>query len=212
VRLKRFYSSREVAVMTGLTARQLQWWDARRLFVPAIGSRRTEAGGFTERRYTPMDVLELEVLADLRRRGLSIPQLRRLLDALRGLFGVRLYEAIGEGGPVTLLIAGDRLYARATDGRLVDMDRPSEPLLVDGDTLRLRPLAPRRRRPHYRSVATPRSEIGKIFSRSSAGLGITCTPMSSPTRRAAEAPASVAALTEPTSPRMRAVTRPASTF
>lgn len=147
MRLKRYYSSREVAVMTGLTARQLQWWDARRLFVPAIGSRRTEAGGFTERRYTPMDVLELEVLADLRRRGFSIPQLRRLLESLRELFGVRLYEVIGEGGPVVLLIGGDCLYARTADGRLYDMDRPSEPLLVAGDTLPLRPLAPRRRRP-----------------------------------------------------------------
>jgi len=146
VRLKRYYSSREVAVMTGLTARQLQSWDARRLFVPAIGSRRTDAGGFTERRYTPMDVLELEVLADLRRRGFSVPQLRRLLASLRELFGVRLYEVIGEGGPATLLIGGDSLYARTADGRLFDMDRPSEPLLVAGDTLPLRPLAPRRRR------------------------------------------------------------------
>src|SRR5687768_5391948 len=41
---------------------------------------------------------------------------------------------------------------------------------------------------------------------------MTCTPTSSPTRRAAAAPASVAAFTEPTSPRMMAVTRPASTF
>src|SRR5687768_3193848 len=47
---------------------------------------------------------------------------------------------------------------------------------------------------------------------SSAGRGITCTPTSSPTRRAAAAPASVAAFTEPTSPRTIAVTRPASTF
>ena len=54
--------------------------------------------------------------------------------------------------------------------------------------------------------------IGKTFSRSSAGRGITCTPISSPTRRAAAAPASVAAFTEPTSPRTMAVTRPASTF
>src|SRR6266536_8295 len=54
--------------------------------------------------------------------------------------------------------------------------------------------------------------IGKIFSRSSAGRGITWTPISSPTRRAAAAPASVAALTDPTSPRTIAVTRPASTF
>src|SRR5207302_5903761 len=41
---------------------------------------------------------------------------------------------------------------------------------------------------------------------------MTCTPMSSPTRRAAAAPASVAAFTEPTSPRTIAVTSPASTF
>src|SRR6185503_17285362 len=54
--------------------------------------------------------------------------------------------------------------------------------------------------------------IGKTFSRSSEGRGMTCTPISSPTRRAAAAPASVAALTEPTSPRINAVTSPASTF
>src|SRR6478609_3582572 len=41
---------------------------------------------------------------------------------------------------------------------------------------------------------------------------MTCTPTSSPTRRAAAAPASVAALTEATSPRTIAVTSPASTF
>ena len=116
MRLKKHYSSREVAVLTGLSARQLQWWDARRLFVPAIRSHRTEAGGFTERRYTPMDVLELQVLADLRRRRFSIPQLRRLLSTLRDVFGIRLYEAIGEGGPMSLFVSGDQLYAR-TRGR-----------------------------------------------------------------------------------------------
>src|SRR5687768_16916015 len=41
---------------------------------------------------------------------------------------------------------------------------------------------------------------------------MTCTPISSPTRRAAAAPASVAAFTDPTSPRISAVTSPASTF
>src|SRR6187455_314813 len=41
---------------------------------------------------------------------------------------------------------------------------------------------------------------------------MTWTPTSSPTLRAAAAPASVAALTEATSPRTIAVTRPASTF
>ncbi len=146
MRLKKHYSSREVAALTGLSARQLQWWDSRRLFVPAIRSHRTEAGGFTERRYTPMDVLELQVLADLRRRGFSIPQLRRLLSTLRDLFGIRLYEAIGEGGPMALFMGGDQLYARTEDGRMFNMERPTEPLLVVGEELSLRPLSARERK------------------------------------------------------------------
>jgi hypothetical protein len=146
VRLKKFYSSREVAALTGLTARQLQWWDARRLFAPAIAPQRTEAGGFTERRYTALDVLELQVLADLRRRGFSVPRLRRLLATLREVFGIRLYEAIGEGGPMTLLIGGDQLYVRTSEGRIFNLDEPTQPLLVVGEGVPMRPLVARERR------------------------------------------------------------------
>src|SRR5215470_12486813 len=49
-------------------------------------------------------------------------------------------------------------------------------------------------------------------STSTCGRGITCTDTSSPTRRAAAAPASVAALTAPTSPRTRTVTYPAPMY
>ena len=63
--LKRTYSSREVAALTGLTARQLQLWDAGGLLSPAIPSHKTSAGGYTERRYTPIELFELLVLADL---------------------------------------------------------------------------------------------------------------------------------------------------
>ena len=140
--------------MTGLSARQLQWWDARRVFVSAIGSHRTEAGGFTERRYTPLDVLELQVLADLRRRGFSVPQLRRLLTTLRDVFGVRLYEAIGDGGPMALFIGGDQLYARMVDGRLFNLDRPSEPLLMVGEELSIRPVTARERKRRTRAITS----------------------------------------------------------
>ena len=146
VRLKKHYTSREVAGLTGLTARQLQWWDTRRLFKPAVAPHRTEAGGFTERRYTPLDVLELQVLADLRRRGFSIPRMRRVLATLREVFGVRLYEAIGDGGPMTLYIGGNRLYARMTDGRLFNLDQPTQPLLMVGEDLSIRPLTARERK------------------------------------------------------------------
>jgi DNA-binding transcriptional MerR regulator len=146
MKLKKFYSSREVAALTGLTARQLQWWDAGRLFKAAVATHRTEAGGFTERRYTPLDVLELQVLADLRRRGFSVARLRGVIKTLRDQFGVRLYEAIGEGGALTLFIAGTALYARTQEGSLYDLDAPTQPLLMVGEGLPMRELVVRERR------------------------------------------------------------------
>jgi DNA-binding transcriptional MerR regulator len=145
--LKNSYSAREVAAMTGLSARQLQWWDARRLFTPHVPSRRTSAGGYTERRYTPVDLLELMVLADLRRQGLSVAQLRQLLDTLRRQFRIRLFEALGNGGPVTLLTDGRDVYGRTPSGNLFNLLRdPLQPLLVVADDIRLRNLTARRRK------------------------------------------------------------------
>jgi DNA-binding transcriptional MerR regulator len=144
VKLKKLYSSREVAAITGLTARQLQWWDRRGIFAPAIRSQPTERGGFTERRYTPVELLELMVLADLRRRGFTVARLRRLMDVLRKRFRVRLYEAIEGGGPVTLYIDGANLYARTTGGELYNvLEQPDQPLLMVGEDVRLRELTVR---------------------------------------------------------------------
>ena len=100
--------------------------------------------------HTPLDVLELQVLADLRRRKFSVARLRRLLAVLRDVFGVRLYEAIGDGGPMTLFIGGDALYARTEDGRLFNMEFPSQPLLMVGEELAIRPLTARVRKPRSR--------------------------------------------------------------
>jgi len=131
MQLKNSYSAREVASITGLSARQLQWWDERRLFVSAAAPRPTAAGGFTERRYTPVDLLELMVLADLRRQGMTVSRLRLLLDTLRSRFGVRLFDAIGGTGTLTLLTDGRDVYARTTRGQFYNLLRdPEQPLLV----------------------------------------------------------------------------------
>ena len=134
MRLKRTYSSREVAALTGLTARQLQVWDAGSLVSSAIPSHKTAKGGYTERRYTPIDLFELLVLADLRHRGFSVHQLHLILDALKTQFGTRLFEATGGGGPVQLLTDGREIYARSARGEFYNLLRaPDQPLLVIGN-------------------------------------------------------------------------------
>jgi DNA-binding transcriptional MerR regulator len=141
MRLKKHYSSRDVAALTGLSARQLQWWDAKRLLRPSIPTHRTAAGGFTERRYSPVDLFELVALADLRRRGFSVQKIRTILDILRGRFGVRLYDAISNGGPVQLLTDGRDVYVRTDAGQVFNLLRsPSQPLLVVSEEGALRTL------------------------------------------------------------------------
>jgi DNA-binding transcriptional MerR regulator len=153
MRLKKLYSSREVAQLTGLTARQLQWWAARKLFPAAVPSHKTDAGGYTERRYTPVELLELMVLADLRRRGFTVASIRRLLNVLKTRFKTRLYDSIESGGPVTLFIDGFNIYARTEAGDLFNLlENPSQPLLMIGDDVRLRQLIARER-PARRSTA-----------------------------------------------------------
>ena len=142
--LKNTYSAREVAAITGLTARQLQWWDFRRLFQSAVSSKRTAAGGFTERRYTPVDLLELMVLADLRRQGVTVARIRQLLETLKNRVGVRLFDAIGGAGPLTLLTDGSEIYARTAAGEFFNVLRaPAQPLLVIGSEPELRQLTAR---------------------------------------------------------------------
>jgi len=144
MRLKKTYSSREVAALTGLTARQLQVWDAGGLLTSTVPSHRTAAGGYTERRYTPIELFELLVLADLRRRGFSVHQLHRILRILKEQFGQRLFDATGGGGSVQLLTDGREIYARtATGGFFNLLHAPTQPLLVVGNEGSLKALSGR---------------------------------------------------------------------
>jgi DNA-binding transcriptional MerR regulator len=165
VRLKKHYTSREVAAQTGLSARQLQWWDHRGLYAASVPTHRTEAGGYTERRYSPIELLELMVLADLRRRSFSLGRIRRLLLVLRTRFKVRLFEAIEGGGPVTLFIDGKDIYARTESGEYFNvLDNPRQPLLVLGQEPRMRQVTARE---HH---ARPKAKAAAARARGSAAV------------------------------------------
>ena len=128
MRLKRTYSSREVAALTGLTARQLQLWDAGGLLSPTIPSHRTDAGGYTERRYTPIELFELLVLADLRRRGFTVNQLHQVVRILSEQFGQRLFDATESAS-----LSRNTPYAgRELPGRVVATFLRGKPTVLDG--------------------------------------------------------------------------------
>jgi hypothetical protein len=109
-------------------------WDLGGLLSPTIPSHPTEAGGHTERRYTPIELFELLVLADLRVRGFTVYQLHTILNVLKDRFATRLFDATGGGGPVQLLTDGREIYARTARGDFYNLLKsPTQPLLVVGN-------------------------------------------------------------------------------
>lgn len=158
MRLKTSYSSREVAALTGLSAKQLQGWDTTRVFPSAMSPRRTNAGGFTERRYTPVDVLELVALAGLRRRGFTPAILKQMMDALREYFRRRLSETLDDAGNLRLLTDGRGLFLRTRQGHIFDLlADPMQPLIT-GDGLPLEPVIGRARQKKRRAPRVARAE------------------------------------------------------
>lgn len=77
----RAFTSRKVGVLTGLTPRQLQYWDEKRLVSPSL--RRGKGPG-RRRLYDFRDLVSLKVAADLRQ-SISLQMIRRVVDHLRGL-------------------------------------------------------------------------------------------------------------------------------
>jgi len=69
-----FFSS-DVSQMAGVTLRQLQWWDERKIVSPRKQDHR--------RLYSPRQVLEILAAGELRRKGLSLQKIRRLVRLLR---------------------------------------------------------------------------------------------------------------------------------
>lgn len=107
------FSTGQVRAITGATARQLDWWDWTKFVSPSGPPGR-------RRRYTFGDILKIRTMVQLRRRGYSLPFLRRVMDRLQPLSGdelasVRLVDVDGE-----LYLCRDwREVERATDGQLV---------------------------------------------------------------------------------------------
>ena len=99
------------------------------------------------------------VLADLRRKGFTVARIRKLLQVLKTRFKTRLYEAIEGGGPVTLYIDGENIYARTEQGDLFSiLDNAAQPLMMMGEDIKLRQLIARERPARRRAKSAARSD------------------------------------------------------
>ena len=117
------FTSMEVSQRTGLTPRQLQWWDEQRIVTPARQGHR--------RLYSAEDLAELSLLSDLRRRGFSLQRIRRMAGLLRREFGRRLADLLGRGRDLHLLTDGESVFLCDSERGVIDLLRNTQqPLLA----------------------------------------------------------------------------------
>ncbi len=117
------FTSSQVSERTGLTPRQLQWWDEQGIVVPVREGHR--------RLYSTKDLAELAILCDLRRRGFSLQRIRKMLVLLRREFGHRLADLVSRGPGLHLLTDGESVFLRDSESGVIDLLRNTQqPLLA----------------------------------------------------------------------------------
>jgi DNA-binding transcriptional MerR regulator len=107
------YNSLEVARICGVSLRQLQWWDERNVVSPRQDGHK--------RIYSRDEVVEISVIAELRRKGFSLQKIRRVLRFLQKDVGKRLNEALSATGDVHLLTDGKSIYLEDAPHRIIDL-------------------------------------------------------------------------------------------
>jgi DNA-binding transcriptional MerR regulator len=109
----RTYSSSEVAQVAGVSLRQLQWWDERNVVSPRQEGHR--------RVYFPFEVIEITVIAELRRKGFALQKIRRVLRFLQREMGRRLAEVLQASSHLHLMTDGKSIYLEDQHDRIIDI-------------------------------------------------------------------------------------------
>lgn len=116
------FTSTDVIDLTGITARQLQWWDERKIVVPERRGR--------NRVYSIDDLAEVAVICELRTKGFSLQRVRQVMRYLQRELGKRLVETVTSGSEYHLLTDGKRIYLENSERQIVDLLKNSrQPLL-----------------------------------------------------------------------------------
>src|ERR1700719_1464245 len=107
------YNSSEVARICGVSLRQLQWWDERNVVAPRQDGHK--------RVYLTEEVVEISVIAELRRKGFSLQKIRRVLRFLQKDMGKRMSDALAAESEIHLLTDGKTIYLEEASDRIIDL-------------------------------------------------------------------------------------------
>jgi DNA-binding transcriptional MerR regulator len=151
------FTSRDVVELTGITPRQLQWWDERGVVVPSrLGHRRL---------YSMEDLAEVAVICQLRRKGFSLQRVRKVMRFLQREFGKRLAETVSGAPEYHLLTDGRTLYLETSPRQIVDILRNSrQPVLAVCLSDAVRQVRAEIRAKRSGSDSRPRLHRGKLAS------------------------------------------------
>ncbi len=109
----RTYTSTDVARIAQVSLRQLQWWDERKVVSPRHEGHK--------RIYLAEEVIEITVIAELRRKGFSLQKIRRVLRFLQREMGRRLADVLGNESKLHLLTDGKSIFLEDQQDRIIDL-------------------------------------------------------------------------------------------
>ncbi|MFL6447279.1 MAG: MerR family transcriptional regulator [Bryobacteraceae bacterium] len=110
---QRTYTSTDVARIAQVSLRQLQWWDERKVVSPRHEGHK--------RIYLAEEVIEITVIAELRRKGFSLQKIRRVLRFLQREMGRRLADVFSSDSRLHLLTDGKSIFLEDQQDRIIDL-------------------------------------------------------------------------------------------
>jgi DNA-binding transcriptional MerR regulator len=116
------FTSQQVVALTGITPRQLQWWDERGVVKPQRQGHR--------RIYSLQNLTELAVICELRRKGFSLQGVRKVMRFLDRELHKGLAEIVSRSSDVHLLIDGRHLYLETSAKQIVDILKNSNQAIL----------------------------------------------------------------------------------
>lgn len=150
------YTSSDVARIANVSLRQLQWWDERNVVSPRQDGHR--------RVYLPQEVIEVSVIAELRRKGFSLQKIRRVLRFLQKDMGKRLSDALAAESEVHLITDGKSIYLEEAPDRIIDLLKNArQPMFLVSVTDQVRRLSAAMQKKPARSEtagATRKARVG----------------------------------------------------